>query len=144
MSADMPAADEYPENREMIKKVIAYMEGDISCVSLDSAAEHVNTTPIYLSIIFKEVEGIHFKECLIQKKIEKAKRLLEDTELRIYEIGALVGYADIKYFSKMSTKVFLNTVHSHCCRRFSRCLRKKRKKAAVAITEAIPSAIGCA
>lgn len=85
----------------MIKKVIAYMEGDISCVSLDSAAEHVNTTPIYLSIIFKEVEGIHFKECLIQKKIEKAKRLLEDTELRIYEIGALVGYADIKYFSKM-------------------------------------------
>ena len=89
------------KNREMIKKVIAYMEGDISCVSLDSAAEHVNTTPIYLSIIFKEVEGIHFKECLIQKKIEKAKRLLEDTELRIYEIGALVGYADIKYFSKM-------------------------------------------
>lgn len=89
------------KNREMIKKVIAYMDEDISRASLDSAADYVDTTPIYLSIIFKEVEGIHFKECLIQKKIERAKRLLEDTDLHIYEIGAFVGYADIKYFSRM-------------------------------------------
>ena len=89
------------KNREMIKKVIAYMDEDISRASLDSAADYVDTTPIYLSIIFKEVEGIHFKECLIQKQIERAKRLLEDTDLHIYEIGALVGYADIKYFSRM-------------------------------------------
>ena len=77
------------------------MDEDISRASLDSAADYVDTTPIYLSIIFKEVEGIHFKECLIQKKIERAKSLLEDTDLHIYEIGALVGYADIKYFSRM-------------------------------------------
>lgn len=89
------------KNREMVKKVITYMDENLKEVSLDSAAVYVNTTPIYLSIIFKEVEGIHFKECLIQKKIERAKRLLAETDLHIYEIGSLVGYADIKYFSKM-------------------------------------------
>lgn len=89
------------KNYDMVQKVLDYMDSNISNVTLDNAAGYVGTTPIYLSIIFKEIEGINFKECLIQKKMTKAKQLLEQTTLRIYEISGLVGYSDIKYFSKI-------------------------------------------
>lgn len=89
------------KNYDMVRKVLDYMESNISNVTLDNAAGYVGTTPIYLSIIFKEIEGINFKEYLIQKKMNRAKQLLEQTTLRVYEISGLVGYSDIKYFSKI-------------------------------------------
>lgn len=89
------------KNCDMVQKVLDYMDSNISNVTLDNAAGYVGTTPIYLSIIFKEIQGINFRECLIQKKMNRAKQLLEQTTLRIYEISGLVGYSDIKYFSKI-------------------------------------------
>lgn len=89
------------KNQDMVNRVIEYMDDNIDNVTLDNAAMHVETTPIYLSIIFREIHGVNFKECLIQKKIEKAKEMLCNTDYRIYEISSKVGYSDIKYFSKI-------------------------------------------
>lgn len=88
-------------NQDMVNRVLEYMDRNLHNVTLDNAALYVETTPIYLSIIFREVYGIHFKECLIQKKMEKAKEMLCNTNFRIYEISSKVGYSDIKYFSKI-------------------------------------------
>ena len=89
------------KNRETVTRVLNYMDQNMDNVTLDNAAMYVKTTPIYLSIIFREIYGINFKECLIQKKIAKAKELLSDSQLRIYEISSKVGYSDVKYFSKI-------------------------------------------
>ncbi len=88
-------------NREIVKKVILYMDAHIENVTLENAANYVEITPIYLSIIFKEVEGINFKEYLIARRVETARRLLAETEDHIYEISAAVGYSDVKYFSRV-------------------------------------------
>ncbi|WP_374103015.1 helix-turn-helix domain-containing protein [Bacillus sp. ISL-77] len=38
-------------------------------------------------------------------RLEKAKELLEKTDLKIYDISLSVGYQDTKYLSKRFTRV---------------------------------------
>jgi Transcriptional regulator containing an amidase domain and an AraC-type DNA-binding HTH domain len=38
---------------------------------------------------------------LANLRIQRAKKLLEETELKIYEVSSLVGYTDITHFSRV-------------------------------------------
>ncbi|TBL73968.1 response regulator [Paenibacillus thalictri] len=73
-------------------------------LSLDSLAAESLLSPVYLSFLFKQVEGINLTDYLIQVRLEHAKRLLKDTPLRTYEVANQVGYADEKYFSRLFKK----------------------------------------
>ena len=37
----------------------------------------------------------------MKKRIEKSKKLLADTDLKIYEVAEKVGYTDTRYFSEI-------------------------------------------
>ena len=41
---------------------------------------------------------------LTRVRITRAKKLLEETELRVYEICNMVGYNDVSYFSRIFEK----------------------------------------
>ncbi len=73
--------------------------------SLETVASQVFISPCYLSVIFKKETNITFKNYLIQTRIEKAKELLADTDLKIYEIAEKVGYTDTRYFSELFQRV---------------------------------------
>ncbi len=73
--------------------------------SLETVASQVFISPCYLSVIFKKETNITFKNYLIQTRIEKAKELLTDTDLKIYEIAKKVGYTDTRYFSELFQRV---------------------------------------
>ena len=51
--------------------------------------------------LFRKVNKTSPREYLIEKRIEKAKRLLEEKTLSITEIGAEVGYDNVNYFSRI-------------------------------------------
>lgn len=42
---------------------------------------------------------------LTQLRIDKAKELLENTDLKVYEICQMVGYSDTQHFSRMFEKL---------------------------------------
>jgi two-component system response regulator YesN len=89
-------------NVDIIEKVKAIVDENYAAdASLRSVAAQVFMSPCYLSVIFKKEMNITFKNYLIQKRIEKAKYFLANTNMKIYEIAERVGYADTRYFSEL-------------------------------------------
>ncbi|MBP1988577.1 helix-turn-helix domain-containing protein [Paenibacillus eucommiae] len=85
-----------------VDQVIDILEQDCgSNMSLAVAADKLRITPSYLSRIFKEKTGESFSEYLTRKRIDKSKKLLLETGLKIKEIGDEVGYHKTTYFIKL-------------------------------------------
>ena len=69
-------------------------------------SQDLRISPNYLSALFKKETGIKFTEYLSNIRMEKAKSLMENPELKIYEIGHMVGYEDHNYFSRQFKKAY--------------------------------------
>ncbi len=69
-------------------------------VSLKKISDELHFNCAYLGQKFKSEENMFFNEYLLQQRMEKAKRLLEQTDMRIYEIAGEVGYTEIDWFYK--------------------------------------------
>lgn len=66
---------------------------------VNDLAERLHVSAGYLSRIFKKQMGITCIEYLTQKRIERAKELLEHTEMKHQLIAQAVGYSNVYYFS---------------------------------------------
>jgi two-component system, response regulator YesN len=42
--------------------------------------------------------GESFTDFLVRVRLEKAKKMLKETPLKVYQIGGMVGYSNISYF----------------------------------------------
>ncbi|WP_160724441.1 response regulator transcription factor [Bacillus sp. USDA818B3_A] len=67
-------------------------------ISLKSIAAKFYMNPVYLGQLFKKTYGIYFKDYLLQVRINEAKKLLRQSELKIYEIAERVGFNNTDYF----------------------------------------------
>ena len=54
----------------------------------------------YLMKLFKQEYGLGIHEYVQKVRMEKAKELLDDTQLKIQEISEMLGFKDKNYFSK--------------------------------------------
>lgn len=72
-------------------------------ISLDNCAEHIGINPYYLSKSFKQITGKNFIDYLTELRLEKAKELLRDTELKINDVAEQVGYQHT-YFNRIFKK----------------------------------------
>jgi len=70
-------------------------------LGLDYFVDKYRLTPEYISILFAKETGVTFSNYLKRVRIEKAKELLMNTNIKIYEVACRVGYPDQKYFSKV-------------------------------------------
>lgn len=68
-------------------------------LSLVSISNEIAVSPNYLSAIIKKTTGSTFVDVLTKKRMETAKNLLLDTNLKIREISEKCGYSDQHYFS---------------------------------------------
>ena len=73
-------------------------------ISLEDIAEQVHMNSVYFSVMFKKEANINFSDYLADFRLSKAKELLKNSSISISEVGALVGYKDPKYFSKLFSK----------------------------------------
>ena len=69
-------------------------------------ADKVAISPNYLHTLFKNKTGQTLLDYITNRRIDAAKRLLEDPYNRIYEISEKVGYKSTNYF----TTIFKNIV----------------------------------
>jgi two-component system response regulator YesN len=74
-------------------------------LSLSEVANEFEISPGYISTMFKKYNDTGFAECVAEARIMHAKHLLEEGNLKIYEISEAVGYNDPYYFSKVFKKV---------------------------------------
>ncbi|SDB06634.1 helix-turn-helix domain-containing protein [Eubacterium oxidoreducens] len=73
-------------------------------ISLAKTAQAVALSKSYLSDIFKKEIGITFLNYVTNLRIEKAKELLLDSTMKMYEISDAVGFQDYTYFSQIFKK----------------------------------------
>ena len=90
------------EENPIIKKVCAYVDENLSSdISLETTADFAGVSSFYLSKLFKEEKGETFINFISDKRLEKSRQLLSETNLSIKEITAEVGYNDQNYFSRI-------------------------------------------
>lgn len=69
-------------------------------LSLEDVSRQVGFNASYFSTLFKKECGMGFVEYLTDVRINQAKELLRDTHISVAEICELVGYNDLKHFTK--------------------------------------------
>ncbi len=90
------------KNNPAIQKVCDYVDAHLQeDISLEQMADYVNVSSFYLSKLFKEEKGVTFINFISDKRLEKARQMLAETELSIKEITAEIGYNDQNYFSRI-------------------------------------------
>lgn len=98
--------NEEQKNHRLIAKAKKYiMEHFAEEISLNEVAATINISPGYFSTIFKQYTGTCFTDYVTENKIDKAKKLLRETDYKIYEISNMLGYQNAYYFSKVFKKV---------------------------------------
>lgn len=70
-------------------------------ISIKKIAQQVYMNPNYFCDYFKNQTGETILDYVTRARLEKAKELLEKTDLKIYDIALSVGYQDTKYFSRL-------------------------------------------
>ena len=93
-------------NETLISKVKEYIDTKYSeNITLTSISRNFGISSGYLSVLFNDSIGQNFIDYLSNLRIKKAKELLKNTDLRIYEITEKVGYRDAYYFSAAFKKI---------------------------------------
>lgn len=67
-------------------------------LTLKAIADQIHLSPKYVSELFKKQTRENFTDYLIRSRMFRAKTLLRSTQLKVYEIAAMVGYANTKHF----------------------------------------------
>lgn len=68
-------------------------------LNLEKVSNFVGLSRIYFCKRFHQSEGISFSNYLKDVRIKKAKKLLTQTNMKVFEVGSAVGFSNPKYFS---------------------------------------------
>src|SRR5205814_3119933 len=74
-------------------------------LSLGMVAKAVNTSTFYFCKLFKKATGLNFTNYVSRVRIEKAKNLLLNPNLRISEIAYEVGFQSLTHFNRVFKKI---------------------------------------
>ena len=102
-----------PREHGAVEEVCRLIDGHYGeNIGLEWLAERVELSANYLSSLFKSETGQGLTQYLCAFRMEKAKQLLLQTNLRISEIGQRVGYPNTSYFCQQFKKFFGVTANS--------------------------------
>ncbi len=101
----------YHNSKFMINQALNFIKYHyMEKISLDDVADELNISKHYLSSIFKKETGENMSLYINKLRIEKAKQLLLESDIKIKEVFEKVGYSDQQYFSKVFKKITGMTV----------------------------------
>ncbi len=95
------------KNHQLIVAAEKYINEHFSDpdMSLSTVAAAINTNPTYFSKLFKKNLGINYVDYCNQKRIERSKELLRDTDLTVKAIATQVGFYTEQNFFRTFKKL---------------------------------------
>lgn len=98
-------ADRQRDASAIISKIQSFIQDNLDKeLNRDDIARSVFRNPAYLSRLFRKETGLSLTDYIVQVKIEKAKRLLKETNDKISNIAEDLGYMHFSYFAKLFKK----------------------------------------
>jgi two-component system response regulator YesN len=95
------------KNHKLIEEIKGYIDERLGQdLNLRQAAEFVSFSPNYLGHLFKEEVGTNFSDYVIAKRLERARKLLQNPKMKIFEVAYSVGYKNLTYFSRHFKEVY--------------------------------------
>ena len=90
-----------------LDRALAYGRSHIADpdLSLGSAAAHAGVTAGYLSALFRRELDTTFTAWVTERRMERARALLTETELPVGQAAREAGFRDARYFSTLFKKV---------------------------------------
>ncbi|WP_219838487.1 response regulator [Paenibacillus sp. R14(2021)] len=94
-------------NESIIDTCKSYIEGHYAEeLSLSTLAEKFHFNASYFCMLFKNNTNTTVSQFIIQTRMNRAASMLKQTSLKVYEIAAMVGYKDVKYFIRLFRKEY--------------------------------------
>lgn len=89
------------QSKRKIREAVQYIQENYQKdLNMALVSNYVSMNYSLFSIAFKEYTGINFVNYLKEIRVKNAKRLLEETDWKIQDIGRMVGYENDKHFMK--------------------------------------------
>ncbi|MFC4306708.1 response regulator transcription factor [Cohnella boryungensis] len=93
------------KHRHAVEFMLQYIhENYAEDVTIGELADKVSISRNYLSEIFRNIAGDTFNNYLTRVRMEKAKELLLEKNMLVYEVADRVGYKNVPYFSNLFKK----------------------------------------
>ncbi|MET3699653.1 AraC family two component transcriptional regulator [Bacillus oleivorans] len=92
-------AETKQDTSRLFDKILQYIDDYLSHeISLKNIADHVFLNPQYVGQLFKSELNQTFTEYITEQRLKRAKKLLKETNLKVYEVAQLSGYKSPKHF----------------------------------------------
>ncbi len=89
------------QKHQTLEKALLYIDQHFrESIDQKALAQRCGMTPFRFSRLFKEVNGTGFMEYILNKRMECAKGMLENSQMPITSIGYEVGFKDPSYFAR--------------------------------------------
>ncbi len=98
--------DKQKNNRDIIYEIEQFLQMNYDRdVKLQEIAERFYLSREYISRKFKQEFQENISDYIVKVRMSKAKSLLKNEQLKIYEVANMIGYQDDKYFRKVFKKL---------------------------------------
>ena len=99
---ELPREEGAADYGSTVRRVIRLMEEELAdeALGLDALARKAYLTPSYLANLFKREVGMTVGQYLLNLRMRRARVLLRDPGLKLYQIAQMTGYGDANYFAK--------------------------------------------
>ncbi len=85
-------------------------------LSLGRVAKAVNTSTFYFCKMFKKATGLNFTNFLSRIRVERAKNLLLNPNLRVSEIAFEVGFQSLTHFNRVFKRIIGQSPTEYRCK----------------------------
>jgi AraC-like DNA-binding protein len=87
-------------SKYLIGNILKYMANNCSIATLNSTATHFNYHPAYFSAMFKRLANATFTKKLMELRMERARRMLDYTNLSVKDIWQSTGFEEHSHFHR--------------------------------------------
>ena len=107
-SIEFVSENKKTKTSKLANSIISYIENNYSNpdLKIEDISRHTFTNSSHLCFVFKKETGKTIIEFLTEKRINKAKELIDAGNHTVFDVAERVGYEDSNYFSRCFKKTY--------------------------------------
>ncbi len=105
---DAPIESSQPKiTQDTVSKALSFIETNFyKNISLEDVSRAVNMNTNYFSTLFKKQTGKKYIDYLTELRMDKGRKLIQNTDLSIIDISRMIGYNSTKHFTHIYKEYF--------------------------------------